>query len=209
MNARTAAALTLCLGWGCDYTPNAPTTSTTPSPGSVQVNPVGPATLATFAILNVFPPQAIQLFLPLDRSEEYPRPNIEFQFTYPRDLSLGVRQTNFVLGLTSNGTECLATEFANATRLDSNDGVYIANSVARFRTGRWVIRGNQCGARFRTDRVTFNMGPLPVAAGLPLYQDAVWFFAPLGPGGVGPIGAGGPLRRDLGGAASEMKWGSD
>jgi hypothetical protein len=70
---------------------------------------------------------AVQLRLPLDRNEDFPWPIIQFQFTYPRDLTLGRGHTNFVLGLTSNGTECLATQLDVATRLDRDDGVYIAN----------------------------------------------------------------------------------
>jgi hypothetical protein len=186
MNARTVVALTLCLGWGCDYTPNAPSTKASPN-GPVQVIAPAPA-FATFSVLSAFPPEAaVQLRLPLDRNEDFPWPIIQFQFTYPRDLTLGRGHTNFVLGLTSNGTECLATQLDVATRLDRDDGVYIANSVARFRTGMWAIRGRDCGLSFRTDRVTFNMGPLPVAAGLPLYRDIVWFFVPDNKPAVGPI----------------------
>jgi hypothetical protein len=95
MNARTVMALILCLGWGCDYTPNAPTPSSTPPPnGPVQVTAIPPGSLATFAILDAFPPEAslrqnVQLRLPLDRNEEFPFPILEFQFTYPRDMTLG------------------------------------------------------------------------------------------------------------------------
>ena len=102
------------------------------------------------------------------------------EFTYPRDLTLGVGNTNFQVALLRGGTECMATQIAYATRLDRNDAVYVANSTARFRTGFWVMRDiaqYRCGTAFTTDQVTFNMGPnLPFTGGLPATVNTSWSF---------------------------------
>ena len=74
----------------------------------------------------------------------------------------------------------MATQIAYATRLDRDDGVYVANSVARFRTNFWVQRDiaqYRCGTTFTTDQLSFNMGPsLPVSAGLPALANTGWNF---------------------------------
>jgi hypothetical protein len=121
--------------------------------------------------------------LPLTPGEGLTSPTIDFQFSYPRDLTLGVGRTNFQVALLDrvSGTECMATQIAYATRLDRDDGVYVANSIARFRTGFWVLRDiaqYRCGTSFTTGQVTFNLGPdLPLAAGLPATVNTGWTFA--------------------------------
>src|SRR4029077_958421 len=102
-------------------------------------------------------------------------------FTYPGDLTLGVGRTNFQVALLrSDVVECMATQIAYATRLDRNDGVYVANSTARFRTGVWVIRDiprYRCGTSFTTAQVRFDLGPeLPFNSGLPGTANTGWNF---------------------------------
>jgi hypothetical protein len=72
--------------------------------------------------------------------------------------------------LRRRGFECLGTDIGYATRLDigyatrldRDDSVYVANSVARFRTGVWERRDHavRCGfPSFPTDEVWFELGP--------------------------------------------------
>jgi hypothetical protein len=87
---------------------------------------------------------------------------------------------DYVLALNSDNTECMATQIAYSTRLDRNDGVYVANSTARFRTGFWVIRDiprYRCGTSFTTDKVRFDLGPdLPFNPGIPTIVNTGWSF---------------------------------
>jgi hypothetical protein len=172
MKAWTAVALALTLGCGGSY--STPTSTPTPSPTA------SPTPSATFTLVGATPAAGASISLPTSPGEGSLSPTLEFQFTYPRDLTLGVGNTNFQVGLSRGGTECMATQIAYATRLDRDDGVYVANSVARFRTGFWVMRDiaqYRCGAAFTTDQVSFNLGPnLPVSAGLPALVNTGWSF---------------------------------
>lgn len=167
-----AAALALTLGCG---------RSTTPTPAATPTPTPSPTTSATFTILSATPAAGAAITLPATPGEGLRTPTLEFAFTYPRDLTLGVGVTNFQVALLRNGTECMATQIAYSTRLDRSDGVYVANSTARFRTGFWVMRDiaqYRCGTSFTTDQVAFNMGPnLPVTAGLPAAVNTGWSFA--------------------------------
>ena len=162
-----ALALTVACGDSTDPTP-APTPVPTPS--------------VTFTIVRVMPTAGSTILLPLDPGFGARSPTIEFEFTYPQDLTLGVGGTNFQVALvrSGSGTECMATQIAYATRLDRNDAVYVANSTARFRTGFWVMRDiaqYRCGTAFTTDRVVFNLGPnLPFTVGLPATVNMSWNF---------------------------------
>ena len=169
-----AAVIALAVTPGCGgataSTPAAPTATPTPS--------------ASFTILSATPAAGSTIILPLTPGEGLTSPTIDFQFSYPRDLTLGVGRTNFQVALLDrvSGTECMATQIAYATRLDRSDGVYVANSSARFRTGFWVLRDiaqYRCGTSFTTGQVTFNLGPdLPAAAaGLPATVNTGWTFA--------------------------------
>jgi ABC-type transport system substrate-binding protein len=172
MRTWSAIALALTLGCGGSTSVTAP-----PSPAPSA----SPTPSATFAIVSAQPAAGSSIVLPSTPGEGTLAPTLEFQFTYPRDLTLGVGRTNFQVGLVRSGTECLATQIAYATRLDRADGVYVAGSVARFRTGTWVIRDPaqfRCGTAFTTEQVVFNLGPdLPVSAGLPAVVTMGWSFA--------------------------------
>ena len=125
----TAAVLTLTLACGGSSTPtSAPTPAPTPTPS------------ATFTIVGATPAAGGTVSLPPTPGEGSRSPTVDFQFTYPRDLTLGVGNTNFQVALSKGSVECMATQIAYSTRLDRDDGVYVANSVARFRTGFWVQR---------------------------------------------------------------------
>jgi hypothetical protein len=162
--AAVAVAPTLACG---DSTPAAPTPSHTP--------------LATFTIVSATPAAGTTIPLPISPGDGSRSPVIDFQFTYPADLTLGVGRTNFQVALlNSDNTECMATQIAYSTRLDRNDGVYVANSTARFRTGFWVMRDiprYRCGTSFTTDKVRFDLGPdLPFTGGLPGMVNTGWSF---------------------------------
>jgi hypothetical protein len=147
LSAVVLAAATLA----CGGSTSTPTPSPTPTPTA----------LGTFAILSASPAAGGSITLPVSPGDGVRSPTLEFQFTSPRDLTLGVGNTNFQVALRRAGTECLATQIAYSTRLDRNDGVYVANSAARFRTGFWVIRdiaAHRCGLAFTTDQVVFNLG---------------------------------------------------
>ena|SRR5687767_7615112 len=150
MKKMSAVLVAATLGCGGS---SSPTTSPTPAPT--------PTPLGTFAILSATPAAGGSITLPVAPGDGVRSPTLEFQFTTPRDLTLGVGNTNFQVALRRAGTECQATQIAYSTRLDRNDGVYLANSVARFRTGFWVIRdipAHRCGTSFTTDQVVFNLG---------------------------------------------------
>jgi hypothetical protein len=166
----TTVGLALTLGCGGSSTP---TSTPTPTPA--------PTPSATFAIVSATPAAGGTISLPPTPGEGSRSPTVDFQFTYPRDLTLGVGNTNFQIALSKGGVECMATQIAYSTRLDRDDGVYVANSVARFRTTFWVQRDiaqYRCGTTFTTDQLSFNMGPnLPVSAGLPALVNTGWNFA--------------------------------
>jgi hypothetical protein len=168
-----APALAMILGCG-GYTTPIPAATPTPSPTPTPLTP------ATFTILSATPAAGGSISLPTSPGEGSRSPTLEFQFTYPRDLTLGVGNTNFQVSLLRSGTECMATQIAYSTRLDRNDGVYVANSAARFRTGFWVMRDiaqYRCGASFTTDQVAFNLGPdLSFTGGLPAVVNTGWSF---------------------------------
>jgi hypothetical protein len=172
MKAVTAIALLLTVGCGGS-------TMSTPAPAPTPTAALTPS--ATFAILSTTPAAGGSIPLPSSPGGGSLSPTIDFQFTYPADLTLGVGRTNFQVALSRGGTECMATQIAYATRLDRDDGIYVANSVARFRTGFWVMRdiaAYRCGTSFTTDQVSFNMGPnLPISAGLPAVANTGWNFA--------------------------------
>src|SRR5450432_3783581 len=162
MKTRIAFALVLAVGPACS----------SPSQNSPAPSPTSPDnTTASFSIVSASPAAGQALTLPATPGEGLRGPTLEFVFTYPADLTLGVGNTNFQVALLRNGTECMATQIAYSTRLDRNDGVYVALSQARFRTGFWVIRDidqYRCGTSFTTDQVTFNLGPsVPISRGLP------------------------------------------
>jgi hypothetical protein len=172
MKRRIAFALVLALGPGC----GSPSQNTpAPSPSSPDT------TTASFSVVSMTPAAGGAIALPLTPGEGVRSPTLEFVFTYPADLTLGVGATNFQVGLLRNGTECLATQIAYSTRLDRTDGVYVARSQARFRTGFWVLRDidqYRCGTSFTTDQVTFNLGPsIPISQGLPAVVNTGWSFA--------------------------------
>lgn len=167
MKALTAFALALTVGCGGSTTP-APTPTPTPS--------------ATFTILSATPAAGASIPLPVSTGDGSLSPQLEFQFTYPGDLTLGVGRTNVQVSLlNSDSTECMATQIAYSTRLDRNDGVDVANSTARFRTGFWVLRDMfryRCGTSFTTDKVRFDLGPdLPFNPGIPTIVNTGWTFA--------------------------------
>ena len=168
MKALSAVALLLTLGCGGSTTPT-PAPTPTPTPA------------ATFTILSATPGAGGTIPLPVSPGDGSRSPEIEFQFTYPGDLTLGVGRTNFQVALlNSDNTECMATQIAYSTRLDRNDGAYVANSTARFRTGFWVIRDiprYRCGTSFTTDKVRFDLGPdLPFNPGIPTIVNTGWSF---------------------------------
>jgi hypothetical protein len=175
MKTLTAVALALTLGCGASKTPATATPEPTPTPLPVIV-----VRLATFRVLSATPAAGGGISLPASPSDGSSSPAIEFEFTYPRDLTLGVRNTNFQVSLVSEGRECLATQIAYATRLDRSDGVYVANSAARFRTSSWVIRDfdrHRCGTRFATDQIVFDLGPdIPSDIGIPVVVRTGWTF---------------------------------
>ena len=168
-----AAAIALAVIPGCGG-------STTSTPATPTPTPT-PA--ASFTILNATPAAGATITLPLTPGEGLTSPIIDFQFSYPQDLTLGVGRTNFQVALLDrvSGTECMATQIAYARRLDRSDGVYLANATARVRTGFGVRRDiaqYRCGTSFTTGQVTFNLGPdLPTSAGLPATVNTGWTFA--------------------------------
>jgi hypothetical protein len=170
MRALSTVTAALCLTLGCGG-------STTPTAAPTPAIPP-----ATFTIVSATPAAGTSISLPVNPGAGSRTPTIEFQFTYPQDLTLGVGNTNFQVALlqSGTGTECMATQIAYSTRLDRSDNVYLANSAARFRTGFWVMRDipqYRCGASFTTDKVVFNLGQgLSFTGGLPATVNTGWAF---------------------------------
>jgi hypothetical protein len=182
---RSALALVLGLAWACDYTPELPPApaltprpSAAPNSGGVPVivvpipnqtplpGPVPPS--APFRIVLATPEETSTIKLPSDPSEKLRRPILDFEFRYPQALTLDNAHANIQVSLRSRGLDCLWTDLGYATRLDRDDSVYVANSVARFRTGPWQQR-NQ-GTRpcaldaFTTDQLVFHLTTTPGSA---------------------------------------------
>jgi len=189
VRARTALALVLTLGWGCDYTPDLPpappspkASAVPPGSGSIPVivvpvpaptpmpgvpspvppdnsDPVGP-----IRIVATTPAADETITVSRDSSARTRRPIIDFEFKSPQSLTLDNTHTNIQLLLVGQGFGCLATDLGHATRLDRDDNVYVANSVARFRTGPWEWRVHPltCGlgsSVFSTQYVFYAVGP--------------------------------------------------
>jgi hypothetical protein len=178
LKGRTAIALILTIGWGCDYTPG-PTPASSPSPSSTESQgqqpivivpipnpgldvPPGPST-SVFKIVLATPPVDATINLPASPVAPVHRPTLDFEFKYPQNLTLDDDFTNIEITLLRNNTQCLGTDLGHSIRLDREDKVYVANSVALFRTGTWrrgfgpscVGRGNT----FTTDQVRFTLTP--------------------------------------------------
>ena len=182
MRIKPAIALALTLGWGCgDYTPDVPTPSPSPRPapavsGAAPVFVV-PVPVAAFKIVAVAPDTTTTVKLPRDPFERTRSVTLEFTFTWHQPLILDNAHTNIQVALVDRGVECLGTDLGYATRLDRDDSVYVANSVARFRTGNWVrrdLRFFECQRSFTTDHVLFKLGP-----NVPLIGETS-YFVPMG-----------------------------
>jgi hypothetical protein len=178
-----AIALALSLAWACDYTPDLPPDRSPPpgpSPttgGSIPVVVVpiaspgpGPAPRpepvpsgSTFRIVMATPAAHSTINLPDSRTVH--RPTLDFEFRYPLNLTLDDDYTNFEIELLTGAegsyAHCLRTDLGHSIRLDREDKVYLANSVALFRTGTWT--GPNCSGRvhssFTTSTVFFNLTP--------------------------------------------------
>jgi hypothetical protein len=179
----SAIALVLGFAWACDYTPDLPpappTTPRPPDPTGgaipVVVIPVPaqtpmPIPVPTGApvpssgpirIVSTTPEEFGTIRFSPDRSVRPRRPIIDFELRYPQSLTLDNAHTNIRLSLVSRGRECLSTDLGYATRLDRNDTVYVANTVARFQTGPWVwlVPPVACGGAFATEFVWYTVGP--------------------------------------------------
>jgi hypothetical protein len=178
-----AVALILGLAWACDYTPELPPAPATtprpsPAPGSsipvivVPISSPGPGPSpgqfppagSTFRIVMATPPEFGTINLP-DHFAAVHRPILDFEFRYPQNLTLDDDFTNIEISLLSGtadaNSECLRTDLGHSIRLDREDKVYLANSVALFRTGTWV--GPTCSGRvhssFTTSTVFFKLTP--------------------------------------------------
>jgi hypothetical protein len=155
-----------------------PTQTPLPVVPSPAPRPLPPGlTAGPIRIVAVEPEANSVIRLPPDFSEGTRSLALEFEFVWPQSLTLDNRRTNIQLALSGPLGECLGTDLGYATRLDRGDSVYVANSVARFRTGTWFRRDVQfleCGFSFKTDRVKFTVGP-----GLPTI-DAASYFVSLG-----------------------------
>jgi hypothetical protein len=191
----------LTFGWGCDYTPELPTPASTPAPtavppgGSVPVvvvplptqtpvpgvSPVPPGgsnPVASVKIVATVPPPGETITVSGDASVRTRRPIIDFEFTSPRSLTLDNAHTNIQLVLFSRAG-CLTTDLGYATRLDRADTVYVANSVARFRTGNWLwrISPNRCGgSSFSTQFVFYAVGENDPDRAYDGYVETGWSF---------------------------------
>ena len=189
VRARTAIALVLTLGWGCDYTPDLPpappspkVSAVPPGSGSIPVivlpvpaqtplpvvpspvPPSGPFPVGPVRIVATTPAADETITVSRDSSVRTRRPIIDFEFTSPESLTLDNAHTNIQLLLVGQGFGCLATDLGHAMRLDRDDTVYVANSVARFRTGPWEWRVSPltCGrgsSFFSTQYVFYAVGP--------------------------------------------------
>ena len=127
-----------------------------PSPVPGDTNPAGP-----IKIVATTPAPGETIAISGNPSQRTRRPIIDFEFTSPQSLTLDNAHTNIQLLLVSRGLGCLTTDLGYATRLDRNDTVYVANSVARFRTGDWVWRISpvRCGgSSFSTQFVFYAVG---------------------------------------------------
>jgi hypothetical protein len=177
----------LVLAGACDYTPElppAPATTPRPSPATggapVVVVPISsPAPGQTpqpfpvpagssFKIVLSTPPEYSTINLTDRFFAEWHRPTLDFEFQYPQNLTLDDDFTNIEIALVFvsrfDTPECLRTDLAHSIRLDREDKVYLANSVALFRTGIWRRGfGGYCGhvapASFITDHVQFRLTP--------------------------------------------------
>jgi hypothetical protein len=196
VTARVVFALVLTFGWGCDYTPDLPPGRPSPTPipaasgGGIPVivvpvpaqtplpvvpsptpRPVPPGGVVAFGPFKmvVIEPAANSLIkLPRDFFEGTRSLALEFEFIWAEPLTLDNRRTNIQISLLGPRGECLGTDLGYATRLDRGDSVYVANSVARFRTGTWFRRDltyGECGFSFSTDHVRFKLGPNVPALG--------------------------------------------
>ena len=202
MKARAAVALVFTFGWGCDYTPDLPPGRLSPTPAPVAggaipvivvpvptqtplagapspvprpVPPRLPVTSGPFRIVAVEPEANTLIRLPQDFSERTRALTLEFEFIWPEPLTLDNSHTNIQISLLGPLGECLGTDVGYATRLDRGDSVYVANSVARFRTGSWYrrdLRLLECGFSFNTDHVKFRLGP-----SVPTIDEASYFFS--------------------------------
>jgi hypothetical protein len=189
VGARTAIALVLTLGWGCDYTPDLPPAPPSPkasavpsgsssipvivvpvpaqTPLPVVPSPVPPdnsTPAGPIRIVATTPAADETITVSRDSSVRTRRPIIDFEFTSAQSLTLDNAHTNIQLLLVGQGVGCLATDLGHATRLDRDDNVYVANSVARFRTGPWEWRVPPlaCGrgsSSFSTQYVFYATGP--------------------------------------------------
>jgi hypothetical protein len=187
--ARITIALALTLGWGCDYTPDLPPAPPSPqaaasaapsgaipvivvpvpaqTPRPVVPSPVppdGPFPVGPVRIVATTPAADETITVSRDSSVRTRRPIIDFEFTSPQSLTLDNAHTNIQLLLVGQGFGCLATDLGHAMRLDRDDTVYVANSVARFRTGPWEWRVSPltCGLgsfHFSTQYVFYAVGP--------------------------------------------------
>jgi hypothetical protein len=175
--ARTAIALLLTLGWGCGHAPT-PTPASSPSPpqqpGVIiervpSPDPVPgpvPAPAGTFKIVLATPAEHSTISLSSNFAAPVQRPILDFEFRYPVNLVLDDDFTNIeislLIGDSGNNSECLGTDLAHAIRLDRDDKVYLANSVALFRTGAWRrAPSGGCGdSSFTTRLVSFKLTPV-------------------------------------------------
>jgi len=194
-------AIALVVGASaCDYTPELPPApAPTPrpsaateggipvivvpvaSPGPGQTPQPGPVSaLAMFKIVLATPSQYSTINLTASTAAAVHRPTLDFEFRFPVNLTLDDDFTNIEIALLierSNST-CLTTDLGHSIRLDRDDKVYLANSVALFRTGIWRRNfGASCarlsGSSFTTNQVLFKLTP-DVA-----YTQEIWNFIPM------------------------------
>jgi hypothetical protein len=181
--AWTATVLVLGLGWACDHT-SEPAPVPSPSPTIVNgvpviIVPASPRPVPSptpvpgfpgsmFAIVLATPPERSTIDLTPGFVGAMRRPILDFEFRYPQNLTLDDDFTNIEIallgGLGNDGATCLWTDLSHSLRLDRDDKVYVANSVARFRTGNWRLTfGSYCSrffsSSFTTSRVLFTLTP--------------------------------------------------
>jgi hypothetical protein len=191
----SAVALVIGVASACDYTPDptpVPSPSVTggstapvvvvPAPTVTPIPTISPVPVpsSAFKIVLATPEDTSIIRLPSDPSVKVPRPILEFEFTYPQSLTLDSTHTDIEIGLRSRTFECLWTDVDYITRLDRDDAVYIANTVARFRTGPWRRRNPSSGCapnRFTTDQVAFVLWTTP-GEGTPYVVPMGWSFVP-------------------------------
>jgi hypothetical protein len=179
-----AIVLVLGLAWACDYTPDLPPApAPTPRPsaateGSIPVivlpvaspepgqtpQPVPVPVGSSFKIVLATPPEYSTINLTDSYFAEWHRPTLDFEFRYPVNLTLDDDFTNIEISLVLRGYDCLRTDLGHSIRLDREDKVYLANSVALFRTGIWRRAfGGYCAhvapTSFTTDQVQFRLTP--------------------------------------------------